>query len=182
MVLWERGGIKNIFMKLLLALLLAYLSSGCNKDSGKGCWQAFSQSGFDVPGLTVCDVTKKEAEEKYPNYWFYRAGETKYCWKATMTGNSTYQQYLYGIPESMKGNLESTYLFTLSRIDCSSFCNLRWVEKHQSKITGLYTPNTIWSETIISSDSCSKLFVGRVIVYRETADSLITRELTDKKP
>ena len=167
---------------LIILSVFASIFISCNKENQKSCWQAFSPSGFDVTGLTICDVTKAEAEQRYPNYWFYKARETKYCWKAAKTSDPSYPQYLWGVPQSMKSNLESTYGYMLSNVDCSSFCNLRWIERHQSKITGLYTANTLRAETLLSSDSCSRLTIGRVIVYRETSDSLITRELTDKKP
>ncbi len=167
---------------LIILSVFASIFISCNKENQKSCWQAFSPSGFDVTGLTICDVTKAEAEQRYRSYWFYKAGETKFCWKVTKTGDPSYVQYMWGVPQSMKSNLENTYSFMLSKIDCSSFCNLRWIEKHQSKITGLYSANTLWAETLLSSDSCSRLTIGRVIVYRETSDSLITRELTDKKP
>jgi hypothetical protein len=68
--------IEKRFMKLVFSfcIILTSILIGCSKENVKSCWQAFSQSGFDVIGLTICEVTKAEAEQRYPNYWFYKAG------------------------------------------------------------------------------------------------------------
>ena len=168
-------------MKLKLTLLLAgaiFLSS-CKKD-GKGCWQAFSRMGYDVAGLLLCEQTKAEAESTWPQYWFYRSGEKKYCWYVQL---GTQNYYQWDMPESMAAKYEDTngaYQFT--KIDCNSFCSCEWYEKHKSKITGEFTPTYVITEILVSGDSCSKLSVGKIVVVRETSDSLITRELADKKP
>jgi len=52
----------------------------------------------------------------------------------------------------------------------------------QIDITGQFSPTGEFAETLLSRDSCNKLFVGRIITIRETADSLITRELVEKHP
>jgi hypothetical protein len=72
--------------------------------------------------------------------------------------------------------------YQFAKVDCESFCYCEWHEKRKSKITGLFGLTGAFGEIILSKDSCSKLFVGRVITIRETADSLITREVVEKHP
>jgi hypothetical protein len=116
----------------------------------------------------------------HPNYWFYREGEKEYCWKVE-TGTSVY--YTYEMPESIAKEytaLYSSYRFT--KVDCNSFCRCEWHEKHKSKVTGLFGEVKLITETLLSADTCSKLSVGKIVVVRETSDSLITRELRKKVP
>jgi hypothetical protein len=72
--------------------------------------------------------------------------------------------------------------FTYIKIDCNSFCNCEWTEERKSKITGLYDLNRSVVETFLSADTCSKLYIGRIVVIRENTDSIITRKLIYKKP
>jgi hypothetical protein len=165
--------------KLILLFAISMLFDSCKKE-GKGCWQAFNPQGYDEPGLVVCDKTKAEAEVAYPSFWFYRIGEKKYCWQVQF-GTNSYRTW--DVPESMvKKTMEYNGAYHFTKIDCNSFCFCEWHEKHKSKITGLYDPTKLITETLLSADSCSKLSVGRVVTVRETADSLITRELTKKHP
>ena len=168
-------------MKLKLALFVAViiLFSNCQKD-GKGCWQAFDPQGYDAPGLVLCDKTKAEAEEAYPQYWFYRSGEKKYCWRVQIGINN---YYTWDVPEPMVDKYkEYNGAYNFTKVDCGSFCFCEWYEKRKSKITGQFGPTLPITETILLPDSCSKLSVGRIITIRETADSLITRELVEKHP
>jgi hypothetical protein len=168
---------------LFAIFFFSLLSVQCSK-SGKGCWQAFSRQGLDIFNPPLCDMTKKEAEEKYPQYkgWFYRAGETKNCYKATKTSDPNYVEYWWGIPESMKGNMEQAYGVILTKIDCSSFCKLVWNERHKSKTTSLFVTVNAYSELLLNADSCSKLYKGRIINLWETADSIAYLELVDRYP
>lgn len=170
-------------MKQLLAAasLIFLLSASCKKD-GKGCWQCFVSLGVDQFNPPLCDVTKKEAEERYPNCWFYRAGETKYCWKATKSGDPAYPKYVWGIPESMKTNMENSHGYTLTKFECNGFCNLGWAEKHRSKATGQIIFYRGYNEVLLSADSCSKLYKGRIINIWETTDSLAYLELVNRYP
>ena len=142
---------------LFLMSVTFLLSGTCNKNDDiplvtNPCWQAFSPLGADVNGLLICDKTKAEAEAAWPQYWFYNSTETKYWWKAQQGANPVF--YAGNIPQSM-------------------------ADKHKSKITGLYKPTLLYYETLFP-DSCSKLFVGKIVTYRETTDSLITREFSKK--
>ena len=128
----------------------------------------------------MCDKTKAEAEAAWPIYWFYRSGEKKYCWHV-LIGINDY--YLWDVPESMvKKYMEVNGAYQFTKVDCKSFCYCQWQEKHKSKITGLFTPTLVITENFLSADTCSKLFVGKVVTIRETSDSLITRELVEKHP
>jgi hypothetical protein len=165
--------------KLVLLVCTIALFSHCNKD-GKACWQAFNPQGYDEPGLVLCNKTKAEAEAAYPQFWFYRAGETKYCWEVQIGGN---KYYAWDVPESIaQKQIEENGAYRFTKIDCHSFCHCEWYEKHKSKITALFNSTRLITETLVSADSCSKLSVGKVVIVRETADSLITRELVKKFP
>lgn len=167
--------------KLFILSAIIVLNIRCSKD-GKGCWQGFTPSGADVFDPPLCDITKKQAEEKYPNVWFYRNGEAKLCWKATKPGDPAYLRYVWGIPESMKGNMENTHGYKLTKIDCSNFCNLGWAEKHKSKVTGQIVFITGYDETLLSADSCGKLAAGRIITLWQTTDSIAYLELVNRYP
>jgi hypothetical protein len=170
--------ISHMKLNLLLIITIAFLITSCKKD-GKACWQAFDKSGGDATGLVICNKTKAEAEAMHPEFWFYKQGEAKYCWKV-VTPNST--SYTWDVPESMAAKMQEFWGISYTKVDCKSFCFLEWYEKHKSKITGFYGPTYLKQEYLFSPDSCSKLSVGKVVVFRETSDSLITRELARKGP
>ncbi|MDZ4793324.1 MAG: hypothetical protein SGI83_03515 [Bacteroidota bacterium] len=165
---------------IFIAVIFLFISS-CSKENRKGCWQAFDAFALiDVNGNVVCDKTKAEAEAQYPNFMFYRQGAAKYCWKI-IAGSNTY--YSPGIPEEIAAEFNQNGVWQLSKVNCSSFCNVEWKEMHKSKRTGLYNPSRSIGETFLKNpDTCSKLFVNRVVTYRETTDSLITREVLSKEP
>jgi hypothetical protein len=169
----------KIERKPVLLLFVVLLLAGCRRD-GKGCWQAFDPQGYDAPGLVLCDKTKAEAEAAYPLFWFYRAGEKKYCWQVQIAGQTS---YAWDIPESMANKyVERNGAYQFTKFDCKNFCTLEWHEKHKSKVTNQFGPTLVFGETILSADSCSRLSVGKVVVIRETADSVITRTLVKKFP
>ena len=161
---------------ILYSVVISLIS--CKKDD-KACWQAFDKGGADATGLILCDKTRAEAEAAYPSYWFYKVGETKYCWKLQ---NSNGVSYGWDIPQSMADSMHKFWGFTFTRMDCSSFCFLEWNEKHKSKITGMYGPTYTKQEYLFSSDTCSKLSVGKIVVIKDTMDSLVTKELVRKEP
>jgi hypothetical protein len=128
----------------------------------------------------LCDITKN-AEEKYPNYWFYRAGTATNCYRVQYGGSTYYVTNMAEEIAQKHSQAQPAYQYT--KIDCSSFCNIEWHEKTRSKTTGLYGCCTrSINETLFNPDSCSKLFTGRVVIIRETADSITTREVIAKKP
>jgi hypothetical protein len=170
---------RNILVFFAIALIV--LSSfSCSKNKDKGCWQAFYPGGADVEGLILCDQTRSQAEAQYPQYWFYDANEAKFCWDHVSSAGQHF--LLRHVPTSMVEKMDDMNGASSIAIDCNSFCVWnRILEKHKSKVTGLFGPTRLYNETF-SADSCSTLFVGRVVVHRETADSLITREFMEKLP
>jgi hypothetical protein len=171
-------------VKALLSLFSVtfLLSATCNKTDDlpavtNPCWQAFDPLGTDVNGLLICDKTKAETEAAWPQYWFYNAVETKYCWKAQQGTNPVF--YAADIPQSMADKMWALYGYSYTKVDCSSFCKWQIIEKRKSKITGLFTPNRLYVETLFA-DTCSKLFAGKIVIYQETTDSLVTREFFKK--
>jgi hypothetical protein len=134
-----------------------------------------------VMHLVWCSATKQKRKQKPPirNTGFYKAAETKYCWKVQ---NGTRESYLWAIPKSIAEKYAQDRGLLFTEVTCSSFCAIEWQEKHKSKVTNQFGPTRIVTENFASADTCSRLSVGRVVVVRETADSLITRELTKKFP
>jgi hypothetical protein len=167
------------FMKnLLVACLIITLLPGCEKDDDKACWQGFSGGG-DVPGLILCDKTLAEAQEAYPGMWFYNVNEKKYCWQLqTPQGNTSYARQ---IPVSMADKFETEYGYTFTKIDCNSFCTWTYHDKVKVKSTNSYGPTRVSIHTYLG-DTCSQLYVGKVIVIKETTDSLYTREYMKVEP
>jgi hypothetical protein len=166
---------QNLFF--IAAVIIPCISCSKNK---KGCWQGFTPFS-NVQGLLVCDKTKAEAEAAFPQYWFYNASESKYCWKVETQQSPTF--YIRYGPRSMVDKWRFYYGgYSFTKTDCNSFCIWNVVhEKHKSKVTGLYGPTYLKSETF-TTDTCSKLYTGRIIVIRETTDSIITREFVEKIP
>ncbi len=167
---------------LFLFSAVFLLSATCNKNDDvpvvtNPCWQAFDPQGADVNGLLICDKTKPEAEAAWPQYWFYNSTEAKYCWRAQQGSNPVF--YAGNIPQSMADKMWALYGYTYTKVDCRSFCMWQIIEKRKSKNTGLFKPNRVFVETLFA-DTCSKLFAGKIVIYQETTDSLITREFSKK--
>ncbi len=81
----------------------------------------------------------------------------------------------------MIDKIMSFYGFTFTKVDFASFCRWKWLEKRQSKITGLFSATLTSTETY-KADSCNKLFPGRIITVKETIDSIYYREFVKKEP
>ncbi|HEX6427422.1 MAG TPA: hypothetical protein VF008_07030 [Niastella sp.] len=166
---------KNLFAAFLLIALLP----GCEKhDDEKACWQAFSPGGGDIPGLILCDKTLAEAEEAHPGMWFYNANENKYCWQLQTPYGIA---YIRQVPVSMADKMKTERGYTNTKMDCNSFCTWTYYDKFKSKITNHYGPTKAHVETYVG-DTCSTLYVGRVIVIKETTDSIYTREYIKVEP
>jgi hypothetical protein len=164
-------------LKILFTTALLFIfCMACKKDN-KACWQAFDWAGIDVRGLVICDKTQEEAQAAYPQFWFYNSNEAKYCWRLQPANAGV--SYTGNIPQSMADKMWAAFGYTYTKIDCNSFCKWKIFEKSKSKITGFFQPVSLYYETY-TTDTCSKLFVGRVVTVRETTDSLITREFIEK--
>lgn len=166
--------------KLLLAAILLSGLFSCEKESNqKACWQGFHPSGYVVQGMAACDKTLDEMKATYPGHWFYRADEPTYCWQVQTQQGSRY--YMRSIPASMVDSLRPYGGYSYSKVDCNSFCTWQYLDKTRSKITGLYSPTKLGVE-VYAADSCSKLFLGRIITIRETTDTIVTREFSKLNP
>src|SRR5687767_1799341 len=164
-------------MKKWLFIILGIfgLQFSCNREDDV-CWQGFDPGGTDIPGLLYCDKTKAELEQQFPMYWFHREDEPRFCWSAS-TPNGVL--YLRQVPASMVDMYRTWRGIIYTKVDCNSFCVWEWIEKVQHKPSGLYGKSRTDTE-IYMADSCSKLFQGRIIVTRETADSIYLREFVKK--
>jgi len=166
-------------MKTTILILIVLFAINCSKPVQEECWQAFDPMGYDVPGLIICGKDIAEVEAEYPQYYFYSSVEPKSCWKGLNSSGS--QVYLRFVPLSMLEKIFPDTYQDFQKVDCSSFCTwTKIVEKHKSKITGEFGPTRLYVESF-NADSCSKLFVGRIVVHRETTDSLITREFLERQ-
>jgi hypothetical protein len=167
--------------RYIYLIILFSITWSCKK-SGNSCWEAV-EAGTLAPVVfnpPLCDISKKTAEQRYPNYWFYRAGTATNCYKVVSSTNTTYMTNM--AEEVMQKMVQAYPFYQVTKVDCGSFCNVVWLEKHKGKITGQYGPLREIHETLFNPDSCSRLTVGRVIIITETPDSLITREVKEKKP
>lgn len=164
-------------MRIALTILFAFslMNFTCEKERNI-CWQGFSPAGADIRGLLLCDKTKAEAEALYPAYWFYDSEEPRFCWKVITPQGSFYMRQ---IPVSMVDRMRPNGGYIYTQVDCNSFCQWEWEEKVQHKQNGLYGPTRRSSETYMA-DSCSKLYEGRVIITRETPDSIYRRTFLAK--
>ncbi|RYZ26452.1 MAG: hypothetical protein EOO10_15520 [Chitinophagaceae bacterium] len=162
-----------IFLSLTFALI------SCTKEEDKNsCWQAFDPAGYDAQGLLFCDKTLAEAQAQYPQFWLYNAAEGKFCWRTVSAQG--YTSYARQVPESMMEKLKLQWALTASQVDCNSFCTWTYQDKFKSKTTGLFSPTRQSRETYLA-DSCGKLYEGRMVVLKETADSIYTREFVRKE-
>lgn len=166
------------YLYTTLLLLCAFLS--CTKEGEKEfCWQGFDPNGNDVPGLIVCGKTATEVQAEYPLYWFYKVTEEKYCWQVQVAGLGI--RYWRNIPVSMMEKMMARTGYSYTKVPCTSFCNWQHLDRARSKTDGGYAPTRSGRETY-AADSCSKLYQGRVIVLRETTDSIYTREFWKQEP
>ncbi len=163
---------KLFFGLIIISLLL----SACKKGNDSTCWFLVNNLGVIVG--QACGKSEAEMNAQYGSqYGYFRTTEPLYCWKlAKLPDPDRYISYVsqYIIDRYYVG-------YTASIISCNSFCNWKLQFRHKSKLTGLYSPNTIKMETIMNTgDTCSKLYVGRVFTVNETTDSLHTAECMER--
>ncbi|HMT76022.1 MAG TPA: hypothetical protein PKA77_18250 [Chitinophagaceae bacterium] len=168
---------KKLFTTLLLIAAASILSSsGCGKNK-KGCWEAWDVLFNNMQDSRFCDKKLSEVQAEYPSFMFCPLGETRLCWKKNGT-----ESYFPLVPKTIMDEYARRSGDTFTQVDCASFCILSWAEKRKSKATGLYAPTQGFSEVLKNGDSCSRLFVGRVVTVSETADTIVTREVTYIRP
>jgi hypothetical protein len=168
-----------------LSLFVFVLFSGCKKESNKrACWMIVDFSGTDV--TTICNKTEAELLECANNGTcgyggtgitscnYYKVEGEKYCWKIGTN-------YINDITEN-KAKLLATCFFggaTPIKIDCNQSCRL-WYhrEKKTYKPANTITYSQVRAETFCA-DTLSKLYQGRQIIKKETADSLIVIQFSN---
>ena len=167
----------KIKTRALSVLVLVMLLNSCKKDS-KTCWYLVDSLGYVIP-QAICGKTESEMQAEYGNqYGFFRTSDPTYCWKLT---KPTYPDaYVRNVPQYVIDRYFPGYAAVT--VNCNSFCIWRVLFRHKSKITGLYTPTTVKVETYLNQpiDTCSKLFVGRVVIVSETTDSIHTAEYLEQ--
>jgi hypothetical protein len=167
-------------MKQLCILLCSCILLSCTKESEKEyCWQGFDPNGYTVQGLEVCGKTAAEVQAEYPQYWFYKADEPTYCWKVEVPARGP--SYMRRVPVSMMDKMMARLGYSYAKVSCTSFCTWQYLDRARSKSDGGYAPIRTSRETY-AADSCSKLYQGRIITLRETADTLYTREFWKQDP
>ena len=163
---------------ILSVLMLVTLLNSCKKSDGKNCWYLVDALGYVIP-TPICDKTESDMNAQYgATYGFFPASDPTYCWKLT---RSTYPDaYVRNVPQYVIDKYYPGY--TATTVNCNSFCIWKVLFKNQSKITGLFTPTTVKIETYLNQpiDTCSKLFVGRIVTVSETTDSIHTAEYMEE--
>ena len=166
--------ITKLLIVPILFILLAVNS--CKKENQKTCWRLVDGLGNMLN--EVCNKTESEMNAEYGSqYGFFRSSDPFYCWKVQQLPNPP--NYIRNVPQYIIDKFLPGY--TIEKVDCNSFCKWKILFKHQSKITGHFTPTTLKTETIMNvSDTCGKLFPGRIVVVSETADSIHTAEFSQR--
>ena len=159
-------------MKNRILLFLVLLLAACQKGR-ESCWQLYDALGNEI--AIVCDKTEQEMTSQYGVY-FDRANAKKYCWKIQYTSGSV--TYPENITEKMAG-IFFPGASTIEKIACG-FCQ-KWMsrEKGLKKSTGNFHYASVKVEAYCG-DTCHTLFPGRIIILRDTPDSLITVEFLQK--
>jgi hypothetical protein len=159
-------------MKKIFFLFLLGAGMACKKNQ-EHCWQVYDALGNAV--TIVCGKTESEMKEQYGIY-FDREDAIKYCWKIQQPAG------FYSYPENLSEKMAEIYFagaVTREKITCG-YCQM-WVSREK----GLYKPNGNFSYKPAKveqycGDTCSKIFVGRIVILRDTPDSLITAEFLQK--
>lgn len=160
---------------IIPVLICSMLTGSCKKENQKTCWTLVDHLGFIMN--EVCGKSENEMNAEYGSqFFFFRSSEPYYCWK--LTKPSSPDNYIRNVPQFIIGKFFPSY--TAAIVNCSSFCKWRVLYKHRSKITGNYGPVIQKTETILNiSDTCGKLFVGRIVTVSETVDSIHTAEFAE---
>lgn len=154
-----------IFISLIV---FSMLLSACKKGNDASCWYLVDGVG-NIVGQS-CGRSEAEMSAQYGSqYGYFRTSEPLYCWKLVKLPDP--DRYISYASQYIINRYYAGY--TASIVSCSSFCNWKIQIRHQGKLTGLYSPNTIKMETIMNtSDTCGKLYVGRIVTISETTDSI----------
>jgi len=160
-------------MKKIFLFFLLYSGAACKKDR-EHCWDVFDALGSQI--AKVCGKTEAEISAQYGRY-YDRSDAKKYCWKIQYPGSATFA-YAENFSEKMMG-IYSAGAVSNEKVPCG-YCQ-RWLsrEKDLYKPTGSFIYQNIKTEQYCG-DTCNTLFPGRIIILRDTPDSLITVEFLQK--
>jgi hypothetical protein len=151
----------------ILVLLFA-----CKKNK-EHCWQVYDSLGNEM-GI-VCGKTESEIQNLYGPF-YDRINATKYCWKIQYANGSV------SYPENITEKMADVFFQGASireKIVCG-YCQ-KWTsrEKGLKKSTGNFAYSSVRAE-VYCGDTCKTLFAGRIVILRDTPDSLITVEFLQK--
>lgn len=157
--------------RLLFGLLVLLISCRKNKEH---CWQTYDALGN--PMAVVCGKTESEIQALYGPF-YDRADAKKFCWKINYSNGTI--GYIENVSEKMASYWSGTNGSSLEKVVCG-YCQ-RWStrEKDVLKSTGQFSFKQIEVRTYCG-DTCSKLFAGKLVLLRETADSIIYHEFLQK--
>jgi hypothetical protein len=166
-LLFEKEKMKKILLSLLILYALA-----CNKNK-EYCWQVYDSLGNVVK--IECDKTEAEMEGQYGPY-YDRVDAKKYCWKIQYGNGSVV--YPENVTEKM-ANIFFAGAVSKEKFTCG-YCQ-KWMSRGKDlyKPTGNFIYQSVRAE-VYCGDTCNTLFQGRVIILRDTPDSLITVEFIQK--
>ena len=124
----------------------------------------------------VCDKTESEIQALYGPF-YDRADAKKFCWKINYSNGTT--GYLENLSEKMAAYWYGINGSSIEKVICG-YCQ-RWQtrEKDVIKSTGQFSFKQI-EVKMYCGDTCSKLFPGKLVLLRETTDSIIYHEFMQK--
>lgn len=172
-------------MHKIVILLTCFVLVACQKELSsikepdkKQCWFLINDQGFDQ--AEVCDKTRAEMDSAYIGlFFFYPATDPRFCWKIQQPASKDIflrNKAQYAIEIAFPAALS----YTVTKINCDSFCNWVYQDKRKNKHTGVFRFGIETIETFLP-DSCSKISVGQEVVIRETEDSVYTRKFIRKE-
>lgn len=160
-----------------LVTVLLVLLTGCKKSGPASeqrfCWQLVDAYGNYLQ--KICGKTESEIKSLYPNScsYFKSVGE-KSCW---LVGN----RFLLAMTQEEVDLYRQCFhpnSATPVKVDCN-YCQ-KWYhrEKRTYKPASTITYSQVTAEQFCG-DTTAKLYQGRQIVLRETADSLIVLQFSN---
>ncbi|HEV8285525.1 MAG TPA: hypothetical protein VGQ09_14520 [Chitinophagaceae bacterium] len=160
-------------MKKLFTIIILILLIACKKEK-EYCWQVYDMLGNSMG--VVCEKTESEIKDAYGPF-YDKADVTKFCWKFLNTNGTT------GYVENLTEKMASYWLSSatnLEKVVCG-YCQTWYTrEKDVLKSTGQYSYQPIKTQQYCG-DTCATIYTGRLIILRETPDSIIYHEFLEKK-
>lgn len=160
-------------MRKAFVIAISIVLISCKKEK-EHCWQVYDMLGNEM-GI-VCGKTESEIKTEYGSF-YDRANAPKYCWKYLNTNGTA--GYSENLTEKIAG-----YWFRnathLEKVTCG-YCQTWYTrEKGVLKSTGQYRYQQIRTE-LYCGDTCATIYAGRLVILRETQDSIIYHEFVQKR-